>query len=349
MMLQLFLLLNSCLSGIGGFLGSPITGWFAFAFAGVMVITLIIALIYAIGPMLGRPEIRGWARMKLYETMFALFLVIIFGGFATMVCTINPVGILGAPGVNLVPNSPIPPTTGAATSLFASGGSDCTAATDIYSLSECDLYNFNYNVVYFLTGVMSAATTLFSASTNIGIGYNFIPGVEGFGVQVTLGAQLIPLKLLAEAEATTIGSLILLSQVQLLLLDASMAIFAILLPMGLVARIFGVTRTFGGAMIAFALGLGVIFPIMIAINYGFLLQSINNLQLFTFLSNPLTINILSDITSISLDLLSYLGVAIVGLLILPLLTFTVVNTFILDFSQAVGERMDFLSLLTTIV
>jgi hypothetical protein len=49
------------------------------------------------------------------------------------------------------------------------------------------------------------------------------------------------------------------------------------------------------------------------------------------------------------SVMTYLGLIIIGLVFVPLLNFIIVDTFIIDFSQAIGERMDFLSMLTGIL
>jgi len=337
----------TCSAGVGGLLCSPITGWFPFAFLGALAIMLIVGLIYGLAPMLGRSEMRTWARLKIYETAFSFLLIIIFSSFALMIYTVNPVPLFS--GLNLVPGagnvaSGIPGAWGVA--------SDCTQVTDIYGLSECDLFNFNNNIVYYLNNVVGGATILFSSIPTFTLGDQFTPGVSTFGLNLQLDIEPLPIVEFLEGSTLAIGSLIILSQVQLLLLDASMLIFAILLPLGLLARIFGVTRTFGGAMIAFAIGIGLVFPIMVAIMYGFLVQVLGALAIQPALNTISGVALLTDPTGSIIGFLSsifeWLGLALAGTLVLPLITFTIVNTFIIDFSQAVGERMDFLSLLTSV-
>ncbi len=174
-----------------------------------------------------------------------------------------------------------------------------------------------------------------------------------------------------------------LSQVQVLLISAAPLIFALLMALGLVARSFGITRTFGGAMIAFAMGIGFVYPLMTSISYGFLDSSIATAQNQftcvigmnpTFSSSCPTIisrvlNLLGDLFSsawngnlspqsllgdqyfrpIIQSFLIYSGLIAMGLSLIPLLNLTVVDAFIVDFSRAMGERMDFLSLLTRIL
>jgi hypothetical protein len=76
--------------------------------------------------------------------------------------------------------------------------------------------------------------------------------------------------------------------------------------------------------------------------FGTNIQSV----LVGFLTGAAVVNlILSTIYSI----VNLAGFTATASLILPILNFVVVNTFVIDFSQAFGERLDFMSLLTNIV
>ncbi|MDE1845684.1 MAG: hypothetical protein KGH53_00145 [Candidatus Micrarchaeota archaeon] len=352
------LFVNSCLSSINGFLSAPITGWFPVAVLGTLATAFIIALFYVIEPFVSkRSDSRAWTRAKLYETFFAFLLVLIFGGIASMLCTVNPVPTYSS--VGLVPNACNPSLAGGDQSI-----------NNIFALAECNLYNFNKNIVDFLNYMIALITFLVSSAPGVGLAENFLPGVSNFGFSLSFAIDASAIKLFFESAAIALGGLILISQVQLVLLDASMVLFAILLPLGLIARIFGVTRTFGGAMIAFAMGLGVVFPLMISITYGFLGSAIDSFNPLSSVSGALVggiealgsnpgqilqgtslafFSLGKDPFQVFYTMFEYIGIGLVGTLILPIITFTIVNTFILDFSQAVGERMDFFSLLTRVV
>jgi hypothetical protein len=182
-----------------------------------------------------------------------------------------------------------------------------------------------------------------------------------------------------------------LSQVQLMLISASGIIYAILMAVGLIARSFGVTRTFGGALIAFALGIGIIYPLMTAVTLGFLTHALDTAEvqfcqfsfgigaafgatcpagsvvgtivnmIATWVSNTFSLflghfsnaayaqSLLPVIVPLFRAYAIYGAFVAIGLTFLPLLSLTVVDVFIVDFSTAIGERMDFLSLLTRLV
>lgn len=357
---------NACLDSINGFLSSPITGWFPVAFFGVLAVMFILSIIYMLSPLMGRTELRNWSRLKMFETIFAFLLVLIFASFATMLCTVDPVPTYAS--ASLVPKICNPSMTAAAAPV-----------NNIFALSECDLYNYNKNIINNMNNMIAAITVLVSSAPETQV-FSSLTSIAGLnGIYIKFGFALDPsaVKLFFESAAGAMGGLILISQVQLVLLDAAMIIFAILLPLGLIARIFGVTRSFGGAMIAFAMGIGFVFPLMISITYGFLGSAIDAFATLSGPSSAFNFNlaqlmIVAGSTAGSpasgtflpssfgslfqflpwnffFTLLEYLGIGIVGTLIMPILTFTIVNTFILDFSQSVGERMDFMSLLTRVI
>jgi hypothetical protein len=49
------------------------------------------------------------------------------------------------------------------------------------------------------------------------------------------------------------------------------------------------------------------------------------------------------------NIISYAGIVLLGISLIPLLNFLIVDTFIIDFSRAIGEKVDFMSLLTSII
>jgi hypothetical protein len=216
----------------------------------------------------------------------------------------------------------------------------------------------------------------------------------GSQINVTVSLNLLPIEPVFHYMVPLLNSLYIfyiLVQVQYLLIGASGLIFGVLMVVGLVARSFGVTRTFGGAMIAFALGIGFVYPLMTSISYGFLDNTINvagnnllcnfgvgnnaqghacvgvfigGVMLFVgyLFGNMFTGGTLAIVTSfaggaagflfvwhLAQQLLIYGALVSIGLTFIPLMNITVVDTFIVDFSRSVGERMDFISLLTRIM
>ncbi len=125
------------------------------------------------------------------------------------------------------------------------------------------------------------------------------------------------------------------------------------LSMGLIVRTLGFTRSFGGAMIAFGLGIGIIYPLLITITYGYVDVSAN-VSCIQQLSCG-GAQVLQAVSSIAYgdasftslagtaigNLVLYIGYIVTGLVVLPLLNLAIVDAFIIDFSTAVGEKMSF--------
>lgn len=364
MMLDVLLLANSCLAGIGGFLSSPLTSWTAVAVIGIIAVFAVISFAYILAPLIGRTELQTWLRLKMYESLTGLFLVLIVGSLATAVCTINPAP--AAKGVGLLPST-------CDASQSAQGSSDISnlqamipkgGINDVYALSECDLYAFNQMVISTNNQVLGELNLLIAASPTTKV--EFAPllkeGIPGVGGSLALSPGSPTIQSFFSNAISTVQTIFILSQVQLLILDSSMLIFAIFMVMGIIARIFGVTRSFGGTLIAFAMGIGLVFPILIAVTYGFMDSTLivlqNNANFAnipsTFLQalasaisnpNPSVAGFLGNVLS---PVIALYGITAVGLLIIPFINFTVLDTFIIDLSKVIGEQVDFMSLLTSV-
>lgn len=375
---------NSCVASISSFLTAPYTAWFPVAVLAVLAITGVVAILYVLSPLVGRNDIRAWARVKIYDLFFSIVLILVFAAFSTMLCATPVLDLYKS--VGLITTQP----TGRVNTL-PSGVTDPCYNTQIdpnlYRLAICDMYQFNaydadFNHYFYFFLLVNAL--LPSLSINYGA---VSGGGRGLPLGIALGTGPIDIfpantvfKYLGNMLALIYG-FVLLNNIQVILLSASALLFAILMAIGLIARAFGITRTFGGAMIALAMGLGFIYPLLISVTYGFLdygLQQAVSIRGHGLLQYTSVIGVLSPVVTILsfiAGLLSsskfctdivghgcllsygkvlpewlflYLGFIMMGLVLMPLINFIVVDTFIIDFSQAVGERMDFLSLLTRI-
>ncbi len=348
------ILLSACPAsvpaGISGYLCSPVAAWFPLVMAGVIAIMFILVLIYALSPLLGRSDMRSWSVLKMYETLFSLLLILVFLVLATLLWTVNPVPAMKV--VGLVPN-------------IGTINCDYPSVNTIFALSQCDLYNFNQHVIttlnsevfYFQILLVLPPSVKFELDIGNLLGY----GVEDLGVSDTLALSPAPLLDFLSNIVKIIGTFLILAEVQLLLLEAAPLIFSIFLAIGLIARIFGVTRSFGGAMIAFAIGIGFVFPLMVTIGYGFIDVALSTVS--SSFSPGLVWSVLSQafidaiftgggfggfLGTLVYPLINVFGLMAIGVILVPFINFIVIDTFIIDFSSAVGERMDFMSLLTSI-
>ena len=349
----------SPLGSICNFLTSPYTSWFPVVISAVIAIISIFGIVYALSPLMGRSDIRNWIRIKIYELLMSIVLILIFAAFSTSIIIADPHQIFSNFGM-------------------VTGNCDNPAVNNFYVISICNLKQFNYNVgelnllVYYVSilASISPQKIIPIPAGNVHIQYTISLSPENLNPVVTFYGPLYGLVFLT----------IILNQVQLLILSSSVLIFSILMAIGLISRSFGITRTFGGAMIALAFGIGIIYPILAGITYGVIdygiahsginipfligtvfasyasiiasstISSILPSWATSYVVSPSLIALLIILYEVFKDgILIYAGFIGVGLTFIPLLNFVIIDTFVLDFSQAIGERLDFLSILTTLV
>jgi len=341
-------MLNFMFQAAGSQLVTLTNAWFPVAVIAALAVIGILAIIYAISPLVGRTELRPWAKIKVYDVLFSIVLILIFFAITEFIFSIDYSSALGE---NLVPSACSSITT-------QSSGT----VPDLYLLAMCDLSTFNgyvnqVGLIGFAGGFIIGTFPSVNVEENLDpISYEFKIG------NMILGG---------DAYLSYIGFLYafyILSRVLLLLVGASMLLFSVFMSIGLIVRVFPITRTFGGAMIAFGIGLGILLPLLVAINYGFINVAIQNIPLATLdteistivklatqsfaylllFANPLTL-IGSGALADLIDLIVFIGYVFAGVLLLPIFTLVIVDVFISDFSKAVGEQMDFLSILTKLI
>ena len=336
----------SCLSSISGFLTAPYTAWFPIAAIIAAMIISILAIIYMLAPLFGREDIRANVKISVYQALFSLALIAAFGIFSTWLCTFNAQSLLNA--VNLSP-------------------SNVPQNANLYEVAISDLYWFTNSGPL---ANLNNGLLLFFAAMNMGPEINFkidfMPGIGNLGlkdkVPLSPGG---PLNAFSSYLTEGISWLFIMNDLQFIIISAAPIIFAIFLAIGLIVRIFGPTRNFGGALIALGVGIGFVYPLMVSITYGFINNAFNAMysdlflgtvanafgtSLQSVLANILTGSfIINSIESAIYSFANLVGFTATASLILPMLNFIVVDTFVTDFSSAFGERMDFMSLLTRII
>jgi len=328
-----------------GLVYTPMT-WWPIALIAVLVVILVAAIVYILAGIIASTNARAWARIQIYEAFLSIVLIMIFGFFSYLFF-LSPQAAMGPNGLNLVPQS--------FSILGYTIQSGCSSANDIFQLSVCDLSLFNgavsttaefFYYVSYITGIVPTLDISLSIPE-----YEDALSVDFSDIEIFPGEidNVMPVIYSAMMFA------LLISQLQLIILAGSLLFLSVFLTLGLVMRTFGVTRSFGGAMIAFGLGLGLVFPLLTAITYGFLDVQINAACYNVCGAGELLGNIfgfiLSYLTgaSVTMPSVGFFGYLVVGLTFIPFLNFTIVDAFIVDFSKAIGERMDFMSLLSNII
>ncbi|MDE1860429.1 MAG: hypothetical protein KGH72_01800 [Candidatus Micrarchaeota archaeon] len=369
---MVLILLGACATNIGSFFLTPFAVWMPIVLTATMAVIVVAAFIYMLSPLAGRSDIRVWAKVKIYDGLLNIIFVLIFMSFATLLCTVTPSPLLSS--VGLLPQVCTP----------GGSGSLLTGTQDnLFGLADCDIYTFNQDVisfsnnVYWTSIVLSAspAVTFFPA-VHVASGATGDVSVMGTGISFSI--SLLPIQLIHHYIVPLMQgffTLVIASFVQQILINAALPLFATFMVLGLVARAFGVTRSFGGAMIAFGLGIGFVYPLMVVITYGFLTFTIQQIGIngySTFFGNGLHVVgyffSTGEFIKIPVALLTggipaavpvflapfretilYSGFIALGLTLIPLINLVIADAFIVDFSKAVGEKMDLLSLLTRIL
>ncbi|MGC8537386.1 MAG: hypothetical protein ACP5MZ_00150 [Candidatus Micrarchaeia archaeon] len=330
------------------FVTSFIPPWYDIALLAVVVVILIAALIYAASFALDSPNGRSWARAQIYEALIGIMLIVIFLGLYSLMF-LNP--------SQSVSSAKLLPST-------------CpgVASDTIFNLSACDMGSFiAISKGYFslLYGVSYVAGLTPGFSVNVNVPFDSDGTGFSFGIN-----SLFP-KSLDELLGIAFNALlfmILLNEVQLILLSGSIFFIALFMAIGLIAWVFGISRSFGGAMIAFGLGLGIVFPLLVSVTYGFITT-----QTLTYLGNPSTISgallgifnlgiggvgllaglfatyLTGSFPSYMGNLLLEYGYIIAGLTFVPFLNFTILDAFIVDFSKVMGEKVSFMALIGNLV
>lgn len=333
------------------------TTWFPIALIAAIAVIALLAFIMMISAFAGRDRVRVWAKVKIYEVLLSIVLIIVFLVVVGIVFSIDFSSSTGVfTSINLVANGCV------------AGGSTGTS-TDLSTLAVCDMYYFNKNVQT-LNSLVYYLALRFSFVPEIKVEYStpgFNGGLGNLGVETKISLSPAALDVFSGYLLDALYTAFVVSQVQLLLLAASLVLFSVLMAIGFIARIFVITRTFGGAMIALGIGLGIIYPLLVCITYGYVNYGVQS----TFPSGAIDIayvsTLIGGVTSFLLAAIAqgiigsyisipgfvqffqFAGYVGMGLVLVPILNVLIVDVFVIDFSQAVGERIDFASLLTRMI
>ncbi len=322
-----------------------ISNWEPIALIAVLIIIAISAFIYMLSRFMFNTRIEAWAKMQMYEAFLSFIILLIFVWISSLFF-LNPMPAFSS--AHLLPsqcsNAKVVPKT-------------------LFQLSACDLSVFNNDAeTYFQVFYWGETFLSFSPGINASIQSSTISKAKLGDLGVSSSISSVFPK--SDAEFITlffesIVFMLILNQIQLMLISSALLFLSLFLVIGLIARIFGVTRGFGGAMIALGIGLGLVYPLLTAITYGFITTQIGTLSAIALISQfiggitgILSTVIVSTVTPaifISGKFALNLGYIIGGLTFMPFLNFLILDAFIIDFSSAMGERMEFMSLLSGLI
>jgi hypothetical protein len=326
------------------YLTSPYTAWFPVVIAAAILVIVVVAMIYMVCGAIGREGLRSWAKMKIYDILMSFTLIILFIFIANFMFQFNFQSLFSSAG--LLTNNCVGTSLG----------------TDLFSVAICNMYQFNQEIIQMNTWVYDVALAL-SFVPKLSFNDSALSPIPGVSFQVSIA----PPDVIGSFSGTALNILFgayVLSQVQMLLLGASLLLFSLFMSIGLISRMFEVTKSFGGAMIAFGVGLGIVYPLMVCFTYGYLnvnldannpAITLSNFGIMVtaiiglFLPEIYLVTGTAGVATLLGSLIKFIGLAVIGLSVIPMLNFIIVDVFISDFSKAVGEKVNFLSLLTNII
>ncbi len=304
--------------------------WIPLALAAALLVFGVAALVYMIGSIVNSPTAKSWSRMQIFEALLSIIMIFLFASLSFLFM-LNATNAYSS--ASLLPKQ-------------------CVSASNIFALSMCDLGNFNSDAgTYFLT-VYDFAAALGSADPVLSLNLQVSPLIKGIGA--TGSTDILPkdFETMLGILSAGIITMLLLNQVQMVLLSGSLLFLSFFLVLGLVARTLGFSRRFGGAMIAFGLGLGFVYPLITTLTYGFIDVSLTPTSAVTTLlasAGGAAAFLFAPTSAAGLAFSEGLGYVIAGLTFIPFLNFMILEAFIVDFSSSIGEKVSFMSLLGSLV
>ncbi len=363
--------------------------WIGFAVVGALIVIGVSALIYMLAPILEGRGIKQWATFQIYEAVLSIALIFIFLGILSLFF-INPQSTFQKAGI--VPSTCQVSTvntifTMASCNIAQFNNAAFNVVYDIYALSALQALSPSYNGTVTIRPALDVQVKMQFAVPNIFTAISGSSFSEGLGITNIFSNLNTGLMMILNQ---VFDGFIIVSQLQLIVVSGSLLFFAFFMTLGLIARVFGFSRSFGGTMIALGLGIGLIYPMMVAISYGFIdSQPVQQclassgcaytgaaalaggsviagtiptagMMAFSSLYNimpavgvgALGIGALGTgaiaaalnaqtIGSALSTLFNIVGYLLAGLTIIPIINLMVVDIFVIDFSQAFGERISF--------
>ncbi len=314
--------------GTTDFIHELVQNGYAIAAAVALMVMTVAAVVYALSYVMKMPSIRGWSLTQFYEAIVGMVFFAAFFGLYSLL-SLNPTPMFSA---------------------FGALPSQCSSSSTLFDLAACDIGTFTsssfaaFNVLYY-------GTFLTSLIPSAKVSVTVPPHALGVGFDAT--ASFFPSGTVSDMASTGMSIVIFmlfLNQLQLILTSASWLFFGLFMSIGLIAWIFGVSRGFGGAMIALALGLGLVYPLLTSLTYGFIDSQMNALPT-TILGSLLSAagNLSSGLANAFDSIVSFLAPIVAGLTFIPFINFMILDAFIVDFSKAIGERISFMAMLSNVI
>ncbi len=341
---------NCSASDIRTFWDLRFDGWIDICLIGMILSLFIMSAIYMLASILGNPGLIAWCKKEIFQVAVTGLMLACIIGFVNFSCTTIKPSLL----VNL--------------DVDGDGIDDHPDDLFLYSIEYVqwlrDAAYKSYVTLSFLNAAITGIAMTYVRSSPGGFGIDLRPlqGLSAIGGLISFSMN----SLFVGGIFTSIAHLRLVRTIQVMM-------FNMLLPVGLVCRCFEPTRSFGGSLMAIAIGFFLIYPILLIINAGVVEENLitqanidnamnsagawnyqNELSLDTNYNryvdaqNPNYLNPLggpghAEMTSYTTlfrmfyDLVLYI---LIATLFLPLFNFIIVITFVRNLSQVLGEEID---------
>jgi hypothetical protein len=289
-------------------------GWQGISFLAASTIWVVSILAYTLGYALDHQKTIIWAKEQMGEAVLAMAITFFVVGFVSFLCSLN-MNSLG-----------IGSTCGVMSGNFIDVGFGCLSSMYATILQ-------GYLLVIGMNSALAAAATITMGFAPGGVGVVFAP--FAFLAEVANSLLLATITLMTAAVLTL---------TQMVLLKMTASIFVILFPIGVILRSFGVTRGFGGGLIAIAIGFFIFYPLLVVLFYGAVTGDISND--YTGLRDSVKNVGLSPTGpdwfggGLLGSLAGFIGKTIMGAIFIPLIMFMILISFVKGLSMALGEEVD---------
>jgi hypothetical protein len=288
--------------------------WQGISILAASTVFIVAILAYTLGLALAHNKILAWAKEQMQEAILAMAITLFVVGFVSFLCTLDLQSLGLGPG--------------------------CGGATyNIIEAADCSLNKMYTTIIqgYLLVIGMNAVMSSWATMT-----LGKAPG--GIGIIIT------PLAVLGDiASSLMLGTIVLLTSAililtQIVILKMAESLFVILFPIGLILRSFGVTRGFGGGLMAIALGFFLFYPLLIVLFYGSVVGDVQND--YSGLNESFHTK---GLTASSADwfggpllgfFVGFIGKTLMGAIFAPLVMFMILVSFVKGLSMALGEEVD---------
>lgn len=244
----LILLASGC-TGLSASAMGSFPPWFPAVIASIILSFFIVSIAYMAGTIFGVQEVVMWAKNELFQSAaVAVMLGMLLFLYAFLDLTLFP-----SLTENVLPTG---------TSAFVPGGPFNLSGNNIMLASQ-----------KYIEGVVSVISLQFTTMLyfQVAIGrfefmmLRLMPG--GVGIVINIGSAFTPLLHFIGFTLNMLGIAMWSVQLQFAILKfAEQYMLTLFLPLGIVLRSFPFTRAVGGAFIAIALGLFIVYPLTFILN-----------------------------------------------------------------------------------